>query len=63
MHQENPERYTLVDGSTHGAPTCKFGNTAQWVGYDKVTKTFVRFTKSVYKRLVQEIESTHNKPE
>ncbi|MEO5889484.1 MAG: hypothetical protein ABIQ31_04485 [Ferruginibacter sp.] len=55
MYQQNPERYTLVDGSTQGAPTCTYGNTKEWVGYDKVEKTFIRFTKSVYKKLVSQI--------
>lgn len=61
MYRQNPERYTLVDGSTHGAPTCKYGNTVEWVGYDKAQNTFVRFTKSVYKRLINEIESKPDK--
>ena len=56
IFQQDPGRYTLVDGSTHGAPSCKFGNTQDWVGYDKVEKIYVRFTKSVYKRLINGIE-------
>ncbi|MEO6684451.1 MAG: hypothetical protein ABIN24_00740 [Dyadobacter sp.] len=61
IFQQNPERYTLIDGSTHGAPSCKYGNTQDWVGYDKVEKTFIRFTKSVYKRLINEIEFGEDK--
>ncbi|MEO7214578.1 MAG: peptide-methionine (S)-S-oxide reductase MsrA [Mucilaginibacter sp.] len=56
MYQQNPQRYTLVDGSTEGAPTCAYGNVKEWVGYDKVERTFVRFTKSVYKKLVSQID-------
>lgn len=55
MYQEDPQRYTLVDGSTQGASTCSYGNVKDWVGYDNVDKAFLRFTKSVYKKLVSGI--------
>jgi hypothetical protein len=55
MYFENSNRFILVDGNTPGAPKCAYGNTHQWVGYDKETDTFVRFTKSVYKKLINEI--------
>ena len=55
MYQQDPERYTLMEGSTEGAPTCTFGNKQKWVGYDKDQGTFIRFTKSVYKKLISQI--------
>lgn len=57
MYQQNPERYILVSGHQEGAPTCSYGNVQQWVGYDKIEQTFIRFTKSVFKRLVQQKET------
>ncbi|WP_134090290.1 hypothetical protein [Olivibacter sp. XZL3] len=55
IYEQNPERYTLVKGNVQGAPSCRFVNTSDWVGYDKEKSTFVRFTKSVFKRLVNQI--------
>lgn len=51
----NPDRYELVSGNTAGAPNCPYGNKYQWIGFDKETKEFVRFTKSVFKKLVNAI--------
>ena len=56
MYQNDPQRYTLVEGSIAGAPTCAYGNVKEWVGYDKAEGTFVRFTKSVYKKLISQID-------
>jgi hypothetical protein len=61
MYAKNPERYTLVEGTTQGAPSCKYGNVLQWVGYDRVNNVFVRNTKSVYNRLISKVESNSNK--
>lgn len=60
IYEKDKERYTVVSGHVTGAPTCTFGNVQQWVGYDKKQKRFVRFTKSVFKKLIQQIE---NKPQ
>ncbi|WP_134088531.1 hypothetical protein [Olivibacter sp. XZL3] len=57
IYEQNPERYTVVSGHTQGAPTCAYGNVQQWVGYDNKIQTYVRFSKSLYKRLVQKAES------
>lgn len=57
MYQQNPDRYTLVSGHEEGAPTCPYGNMQQWVGYDRVEEKFIRFTKSVFKQLIQEKEN------
>lgn len=50
----DPNRYELKSGSEPNAPLCPFGNPYQWIGYDKAKEEYVRFTKSVYKKLVRE---------
>lgn len=57
IYQQNPDRYTLVSGHKEGAPTCPYGNLQQWVGYDKTEQKFIRFTKTVFKQLVQQKEN------
>ena len=57
IYQQDPGRYILVSGHEQGAPTCSFGNVQQWVGYDTTEKKFIRFTKSVFKQLVQQKEN------
>ena len=52
LYIKNPSRYILVPGSTNGAPTCPFGNNYQWIGFDKEEEVYVRFTKSVFKKLI-----------
>ena len=47
-----PARYELRAGSDEGAPPCPYGNQYQWVGFDLETQEYVRFTKSVFKLLV-----------
>ncbi|NUY81462.1 hypothetical protein HUK80_11185 [Flavobacterium sp. MAH-1] len=56
----DPTRFTLVEGSTPGAPLCPYGNHFSLVGYDNQEKKFVRYTKSVYKRLVEKRSQTKN---
>ena len=46
------KRYQLVSGDVDGAPLCPYGNHFEWIGYDIEEKQFVRFTKSVFKLLV-----------
>ena len=53
----NPKRYELKSGSVEGAPLCPYGNLFEWVGYDKEEEEFIRFTKSVFKRLVKKKRS------
>lgn len=57
LYDQDPTRYTIVRGDTEGAPFCPYGHCFQWVGYDLQEKAFVRFTKSVFKHLVQEKEN------
>ena len=47
-----PQRYELRSGNTESAPSCPYGNRYQWIGYDKEKKEYLRFTKSVFKLLV-----------
>lgn len=48
-----PDRYELRSGSEPGAPLCPYGNPYQWVGYDLVAQEYVRFTKSVFKKVIR----------
>lgn len=58
LFQENPSRYELRKGLQEAdAPKCPYGNTYQWIGIDLETKEYVRFTKSVFKLLIQKIEN------
>lgn len=54
MYKAAPDRYELRSGVEEGAPTCPYGNTYQWVGFDKELQEYVRFTKSVFKLLVNQ---------
>ena len=48
----NPKRFELRKGDSDGAPLCPFGNNYEWIGFDLESKEYVRFTKSVFKKLV-----------
>ncbi len=52
----DPNRYELRRGIEENAPACPFGNRFEWIGYDKKEEKYVRFTKSVFRRLITEIE-------
>lgn len=56
-YQSAPERYELRSGDSPGAPSCPYGNTYQWIGFDKQNQAYVRFTKSVFKLLVSQQSS------
>jgi hypothetical protein len=56
IYQQDPDRFSVVSGHQLGAPTCPVGNILQWVGYDKKEDKYVRFTKSVFKKLVAQAE-------
>jgi hypothetical protein len=49
-----PDRYELRPGTVEGAPLCPYGNHYQWIGYDKHTGEYLRFTKSVFKKMITE---------
>ncbi|MEM1122129.1 MAG: hypothetical protein AAGJ18_16910 [Bacteroidota bacterium] len=57
MYLQAPDRYELRSGRVEGAPLCPYGNRFEWIGYDKMTQEFVRFTKSVFKKLVRQKNS------
>ncbi|MFK7808253.1 MAG: hypothetical protein AB8F74_10675 [Saprospiraceae bacterium] len=50
----DPNRYELRSGYTAGAPACPFGNHYEWIGFDKQSEEYLRFTKSVFKLLIQQ---------
>ena len=54
---KEPNKYELRSGSCEGAPLCPFGNNFQWIGYDKEAAEYVRFSKSVFKKLVRQFET------
>lgn len=56
-YQKNPARYELRSGHESDAPLCPYGNHFAWIGFDKEEKEYVRFTKRLFKSLVQRIES------
>jgi hypothetical protein len=56
---KDQSRYSLVKGTIEGAPLCPYGNHYKWVGYDRETKTFVRFTKSVFLNLVNQVKNKY----
>lgn len=54
----DPDRYELRSGQEDAAPSCPYGNNYQWIGFDRATQNYVRFTKSVFKKLVRQQEDT-----
>lgn len=53
---DSPDRYELRSGNTDDAPNCPYGNKFKWIGFDKKTNEYVRFTTSFFKELVKEVE-------
>lgn len=53
----SPKRYELRSGQEKNAPLCPYGNHYEWIGFDTKTEEYIRFTKSVFKKLVREIDS------
>ena len=60
MYHRSPNRYELRKGTEHAAPNCPFGNRFEWIGFDKEKREYVRVTKSVFKRLIKELEDIDN---
>ena len=50
-----PARYELRSGKSDDAPSCPYGNRYQWIGFDLQSNEYIRFTKSVFKLLIQEV--------
>ncbi len=55
---EAPSRYELRSGREPEAPLCPYGNHYQWIGYDIKEREYVRFTKSVFKILINKEKIT-----
>jgi len=55
----DPNRYELRTGNSKGAPLCPYGNQYQWIGFDLAEQEYLRFTKSVFKKLIREKNETH----
>lgn len=49
-------RYELRSGGEEAAPSCPYGNRYQWIGFDLEREEYVRFSKSVFKQLIQQDE-------
>lgn len=58
IYDLDPDRYILISGHEEGAPRCSFGNIQEWVGYDTKSEEYIRFTKSVFKRLIADQQKT-----
>lgn len=52
VYNLSPTRYSLRKGTLADAPPCPFGHRFKWIGFDEVEQKYVRFTKSVFKRLI-----------
>ncbi len=53
-----PGRYELRSGQEYDTPSCPYGNKYQWIGFDRELQRYVRFTKSVFKKLIQQQEGS-----
>ena len=51
-----PTRYELRNGTLADTPLCLYGNMFNWIGYDKEEMKYVRFTKSVFKKLINKLD-------
>ena len=56
VYNLSPERYELRKGNLLDAPSCPFGNRFKWIGFDKKENKYVRVTKSVFKRMIKDLE-------
>ena len=54
-YNNDPNRYELRDGQEVNAPLCPYGNHYKWIGFDLRTNEYVRFTKSVFKLLINKM--------
>lgn len=54
---DHPNRYELRSGKEEKAPLCPYGNHYEWLGYDLIENEYIRFTKSVFKKLIRSNKS------
>lgn len=52
---QNPDNFELRVNDAN-APLCRFGNRRKLIGFDKQRNEYIRFTKSVLKRLISLFE-------
>ena len=52
----SPDRFELRKGTSSDAPPCPFGHRFKWIGFDKKEMKYVRFTNSVFKRLIKQLD-------
>lgn len=52
----SPDRYQLRKGTRPDAPPCPFGHCFKWIGFDTEKGEYVRLTKSVFKRLISQLD-------
>lgn len=52
VYLKDPSRYELRSGQSSGAPNCPYGNHYQWIGFDNQEQEYIRFSKSVFKTLL-----------
>ena len=57
----DPSRYQLRSGKEPNAPLCPYGNHYKWIGFDNLTNEYIRFTKSVFKHIIQQKNNTNAK--
>lgn len=48
---QNPNNFELRVNDAN-APLCRFGNRRKFIGFDKQRNEYIRFTKSVLKRIL-----------
>ena len=56
---KNPDRFELRSGLESGAPKCPFGSHYKWIGFDTVKKEYIRFSKSVFKKMIKKTLLNH----
>lgn len=56
VYNLNPDRYEIRKGTLPDAPPCPFGHRFKWIGYDKEEMKYVRVTKSIFKRLIDDLD-------
>jgi hypothetical protein len=53
-YHKDENRYEIRSGSELSAPSCPFENKYKLIGFDKYSRKYVRFSKSVYRKLLQD---------
>lgn len=56
IYNNSPDRFELRKGTHPDAPPCPYGNQFKWIGFDKQEKKYIRVTKSVFKKLINQLD-------